>query len=128
MGAYYEVLNLDKREYLHPRSFGEGAKLVEFGSCGRGTMLALGLLIALPGKVDLAPYDVKYSGRWAGDLVVIVREGNTLDEKLGNGDGWTDISVPMLRLLLKDPDWASEIKEPWRLARMPDRVRRELGL
>jgi len=46
MGQYYRIVNLDKKEYLSPYPFGEGAKLLEFGT-GRGTLLlALAVLLA----------------------------------------------------------------------------------
>ena len=31
MGQYFKVLNLDKKEYLHPHCCGDGLKLMEFG-------------------------------------------------------------------------------------------------
>ena len=40
MGQYHLILNLDKRQYLEPHAFGEGAKLLEFGASMEGTMTA----------------------------------------------------------------------------------------
>jgi len=46
MGQYYRIVNLDKKEYLSPYPFDEGAKLLEFGT-GKGTLLlALAVLLA----------------------------------------------------------------------------------
>lgn len=38
MGQYYYVINVTKKEYLHPHKFFDGLKLLEFGcsSNGRG--------------------------------------------------------------------------------------------
>jgi len=46
MGQYYLIVNLDKKQYLTPHKFGNGSKLLEFGSSGQGTMLALATLLA----------------------------------------------------------------------------------
>lgn len=46
MGQYHYIANLDKREYLHPRKFNDGLKLLEFGSSGQGTLLGLTFLLA----------------------------------------------------------------------------------
>lgn len=79
MGQYYLVVNLDKREFLHPHKLGDGLKLMEFGSQGDGTMLALALLLADGcGRVGgdyLAKQgsnpDLALIGRWKGDRIVI---------------------------------------------------------
>jgi hypothetical protein len=36
MGQYYLIVNLDKKQYLHPHRFGDGLKLLEFGASGGG--------------------------------------------------------------------------------------------
>jgi len=46
MGQYYLIVNLDKKEYLHPHKFGEGAKLMEFGHSRSSILLALTVLLA----------------------------------------------------------------------------------
>jgi hypothetical protein len=80
MGQYYVVVNLDKRQYIHPHKLGDGLKLLEFGASGCGTMTALALLLAdgngrgggdlyLP---DDCPPDVAaVVGSWAGDRIVV---------------------------------------------------------
>lgn len=35
MGQYYMVMNLAKKEYLHPHHFGDGLKLMEFAMSWR---------------------------------------------------------------------------------------------
>ena len=58
MGQYYLIVNLDKRQYLHAHKFGDGLKLLEFGSSGSGTMCALAILLA------------DGNGRGGGDLTI----------------------------------------------------------
>jgi hypothetical protein len=84
MGQYYYVVNLDKREYLHPHRLGNGLKLLEFGTSSCGTMTALALLLADGngrGGGDMATDKdpkAEWIGRWAGDRIVIA--GDYADE------------------------------------------------
>jgi hypothetical protein len=74
MGQFHKILNLDKREFLHPHCFNDGLKLLEFGASGDGTMLALAVLLANSrnrGGGDLRSDDETLYGRWAGDRIVI---------------------------------------------------------
>lgn len=73
MGQYYKIVNLDKLEYLDPHRFGDGLKLLEFGSSGCGTMNALAILLAdgngrWGGDLDSEKPIV---GSWAGDRIVV---------------------------------------------------------
>ena len=73
MGQYYHIVNLDKKQYLHPHKFGDGLKLREFGASGDGTMMALAALLADGngrGGGDLHS-DHPLIGSWAGDRIVI---------------------------------------------------------
>ena len=45
MGQYFNIFNLDKKEKLNPRCFGEGLKLMEFGSDSLGVLTGLTLLL-----------------------------------------------------------------------------------
>jgi hypothetical protein len=58
MGQYYKIVNLTKREFLTPWTFNDGAKLLEFGSSGDGTMTGLAILLA------------SGNGRGGGDLYI----------------------------------------------------------
>jgi hypothetical protein len=77
MGQYYKIVNLTKREYLEPHAFDEGAKLLEFGCSGSGTMTALAVLLANSngrggGDLNGVPEDFPVKpGRWAGDRIVV---------------------------------------------------------
>lgn len=73
MGQYYKVVNLDKKQYIKPHAFDDGAKLLEFGCSSGGTMLALALLLASGngrGGGDHRSSD-PVIGSWAGDRIVI---------------------------------------------------------
>ncbi len=113
MGQYHKVVNLDKREFLHPHKFDDGLKLLEFGCSSDGTMTALAILLAASckggarggGDVD-AP---KVAGRWAGDRIAIIGDYAEADDvpgvnaeeisnALGGGE-YTDISAMLLPVL-----------------------------
>lgn len=73
MGQYYRHINIAKRQYLRPHATGDGAKLLEFGSSGSGTMMCLAVLLADGngrGGGDLRS-DSPLIGSWAGDPIVI---------------------------------------------------------
>ncbi|CAG0999235.1 hypothetical protein PLCT2_02964 [Planctomycetaceae bacterium] len=79
MGQYYFIVNIDKKEFLHPHKLGDGLKLMEFAGQGDGTMLALGLLLADGcgrGGGDFharkcSNPDLALIGRWKGDRIVV---------------------------------------------------------
>ena len=80
MGQYYILANLDKQEYLNTYTFNDGAKLLEFGCSGEGTMTALAVLLSDGngrGGGDLHSDD-PIIGSWAGDRIVV--SGDYADE------------------------------------------------
>jgi len=73
MGQCYIIVNLDKKQYINPRKFGDGVKLIEFADSTPGTMTALAVLLADGngrGGGDLRS-DNPIIGSWAGDRIVI---------------------------------------------------------
>lgn len=79
MGQYWKVVNLDKREFIHPHKLGSGLKLWEQLSASPGTGAAMIILCAaMPrprGGGDLEMDDDiarRTIGRWAGDRVCLV--------------------------------------------------------
>jgi hypothetical protein len=74
MGQYFYVLNLDKKEYLHPHKFGDGLKLMEFGCSSMGTMTALALLLRKSTESGGGDYqgDNALVSSWACDRIAIV--------------------------------------------------------
>jgi hypothetical protein len=80
MGQYYRIVNLDKKQYIKPHAFGDGAKLMEFAMSGEGTMAALAVLLSDGngrGGGDIRSAD-PLVGSWAGDRIVIT--GDYADE------------------------------------------------
>ena len=79
MGQYHLVVNLDKKEYLHPHHLGDGFKLMEFGNNACGTMTGLAILLAVSngrGGGDLHASNLlsvqDRIGSWGGDRIAIV--------------------------------------------------------
>jgi hypothetical protein len=75
MGQYYKICNLTKKEVLNAWTFGDGAKLTEFGLSAFGTMSGLAILLANGngnggGDIEEDPV-TGIVGRWAGDKIVI---------------------------------------------------------
>jgi hypothetical protein len=73
MGQYYQIFNLDKKQYLAPRKLGDGTKLCEFSSSSHGVMAALTLLLSRGNGLGEADFPVcdPLIGSWAGDRVVV---------------------------------------------------------
>lgn len=79
MGQYHYPVNWDRKEYLDPHTFGDGIKLLEFGSSACGVLTGLAVLLASSnqggarGGGDLHPWHggIGYEGR---ENTVIVNE------------------------------------------------------
>jgi len=108
MGQYYYVVNLDKKQFLHPHKFDEGLKLMEFGCSSEGTLTALALLLADGngrGGGDAQSSD-PLIGSWAGDRIVVAGDyadagkygiAGTLHEHAA--EAYEDISERMLPIV-----------------------------
>ena len=137
MGQYYKVVNITKKEYLSPFTFGDGMKLMEFASAGCGTLAGLAVLLSSGngrGGGDLRSED-RIIGSWAGDKIVIA--GDYGDEKkyvtkkdcegLKDDDGkalehskvnlyhivsekYKDVSIETIKALMDDDFIKNEIK------------------
>src|SRR5262249_31446104 len=113
MGQYYLVVNLDKKEYIHPHQCGDGLKLMEFGASSCGTMTALAVLLADGngrGGGDLHSRR-PVVGSWAGDRVVLAGDygddckftGDAVTNLYGLAiDGFRDVSREALRAMADD--------------------------
>lgn len=74
MGQYYKIVNLDKREYLHPHKLSSGLKLMELANSFPATVLPV-LLAEGSGRGggDFGDESgTSVAGRWAGDRVVVI--------------------------------------------------------
>ena len=126
MGQYYKVVNLDRKEFLNTYTFNDGAKLLEFGCSGEGTMTALAVLLSDGngrGGGDLHSEN-KIIGSWAGDRIVVagdyadeekfLKKDQIVKHKMLNEDNtpnlysytteyFKDISEKVLEVMLEDP-------------------------
>ncbi len=73
MGQYYKIVNLDKKEFLEPHDFDDGAKLMEFGLSGMGVMSGLAILLADGNGLGLGELrsENPIIGSWKGDRIVV---------------------------------------------------------
>jgi hypothetical protein len=115
VGQYYYVVNIDKKQYLHPHRFGDGLKLMEFGASGSGTMAALAVLLSNGNGRGGGDCDSDNSlvGSWAGDRIVVA--GDYGDPGLFVDDPdrtlhdiaketFEDISLRMRKVIANDVD------------------------
>lgn len=72
MGQYFILLNLDKKEYIHPHRLGCGAKLWEIAVNKISAVFAFLLRQSSEGGGGDIQKDYKNAGRWAGDRIVVV--------------------------------------------------------
>ena len=106
MGQYYKIVNKTKKEYLDPHTFGNGIKLMEFVSDGRGVLQGLAILLADGngrGGGDLHS-DNKLIGSWAGDKVYVSGDysDSGLYEKAEKYKDINEISEKLKHRLLDD--------------------------
>lgn len=140
MGQYYMVLNLDKKEFINPHSFGNGLKLMEFGCSSCGVLTALAVLLASGngrGGGDLHVTDPRAEniiGSWAGDRIVIAGDYDDADRfgiptatekekgrnlySVSHEPEWKDISVEVRRVICMDGLVKKEIGQPWNVEEM----------
>ena len=72
-GQVHFVVNLDKKEYLDPRAYGQETNPMEFGFCCKSVLLSLVIKLMFStgsGGGDL-PDDIVSQGTWAGDRITI---------------------------------------------------------
>ncbi len=72
MGQYFIIVNLDKKEYIHPHKLNTGAKLWEIAvNPIAGVFPFLLRKSSETGGGDIEK-NYKNAGRWAGDRIVVV--------------------------------------------------------
>jgi hypothetical protein len=106
MGQYHYLVNLDKREFVHPHKLGDGLKLREHSE--QGVMGAMHVLVCAPearGGGDY-PECAGVVGRWHGDRVALVGDyaedsdlrpedrASTIQKRCDDGE-FADISEPV---------------------------------
>jgi hypothetical protein len=112
MGQYFLVVNLDKKEFLHPHRFGDGLKLLEFGCSMDGTMTALAILLrksSEDGGGDIHIED-ELIGSWAENRIVIIGDydNSKLFEKAK--EEYKDISKEIIKVMKKD---GIDVRKGW---------------
>ena len=122
MGQYYKIVNIKKKQYITPHTFGDGAKLMEFSMSANGVLAGLAILLADGngrGGGDLhSENDIV--GSWAGDNIVIagdyadagkfVKEPEQTLYEVASSEG-EDISVKVLEALFDDQYFFSEFRK-----------------
>jgi len=122
MGQYYKIVNIKKKQYITPHTFGDGAKLMEFSMSASGVLAGLAILLADGngrGGGDLhSENDIV--GSWAGDNIVVAGdyadEGKFVKEAdrnlycLATNEG-EDISIKVLEALFDDQYFFSEFRK-----------------
>jgi hypothetical protein len=117
------IVNTERREFLEPWAFGDGAKLLEFGMSTPGTVLGLTVLLADGngrGGGDLHGADEAVAGRWANNRVVVTGDYADKGHKVPARDlkAWQAGTIE-----IKDTDtWRhyADVKDPtlYQLARV----------
>jgi hypothetical protein len=122
MGQYYKIVNIKKKQYITPHTFGDGAKLMEFSMSASGVLAGLAILLADGngrGGGDLNS-DNPIVGSWAGDNIVVAGDyadtGKFVKEveenlySVATNEG-EDISVKVLEALFDDQYFFSEFRK-----------------
>ncbi len=122
MGQYYKIVNIKKKQYISPLTFGDGSKLMEFSMSSNGVLAGLAILLADGngrGGGDLNS-DNPIVGSWAGDNIVIagdyadsgkwVKENDTNLYSVASEQG-EDISIKVLDALCDDSYFFSEFRK-----------------
>jgi hypothetical protein len=115
MGQYFYIVNLDKKEYLHPHKMGSGLKLWEI--CASNLPRVLPLLLRQSsegGGGDYHGENTDIVGRWAGDRITVV--GDYDESKLYNEakESYKEISNlvrPVFDEFIEIED--HKLSEPW---------------
>ena len=122
MGQYYKIVNIKKKQYISPHTFGDGSKLMEFSMSANGVLSGLAILLADGngrGGGDLhSENDIV--GSWAGDNIVIagdyadtgkfVKEPEQNLYEVASSEG-EDISIKVLDALFDDQYFFSEFRK-----------------
>ena len=122
MGQYYKIVNIKKKQYITPHTFGDGAKLMEFSMSANGVLAGLAILLADGngrGGGDLhSENDIV--GSWSVDNIVVagdyadagkfVKEPEQNLYEVASSEG-EDISIKVLDALFDDQYFFSEFRK-----------------
>jgi hypothetical protein len=122
MGQYYKIVNVKKKQYISPYTFGDGSKLMEFSMSANGVLAGLAILLSDGngrGGGDLNSNN-SIVGSWSGDNIVIAGdyadEGKFVKETDRNlyavaSEQGEDISIKVLDALCDDSYFFSEFRK-----------------
>ncbi len=122
MGQYYKIVNIKKKQYISPYTFGDGSKLMEFSMSANGVLAGLAILLSDGngrGGGDLNSNN-SIVGSWSGDNIVIAGdyadEGKFVKETDRNlyavaSEQGEDISIKVLDALCDDSYFFSEFRK-----------------
>ncbi len=122
MGQYYKIVNIKKKQYISPLTFGDGSKLMEFSMSANGVLAGLAILLSDGngrGGGDLNSNN-SIVGSWSGDNIVIAGdyadEGKFVKETDRNlyavaSEQGEDISIKVLDALCDDSYFFSEFRK-----------------
>lgn len=111
MGQYHKLVNLDKKEFVHPHRIGNGMKLLEQVGFERSTSTALFMLLACSNGRGGGDFnDHELIGRWAGDRIAIIGDyseyvdipginAEEIYKQLEEDSSWKDISIEVQNML-----------------------------
>lgn len=96
MGQYFKIVNLDKKEVIHPHRLSQGAKLWEIGASDTLSILTLALRKSSEGGGGDVQKNFPSMGRWAGDRIVLIGD---YDESglYQTSREWKDVSKEFIR-------------------------------
>ncbi len=122
MGQYYKIVNIKKKQYISPYTFGDGSKLMEFSMSANGVLAGLAILLSDGngrGGGDLNSNN-SIVGSWSGDNIVIAGDyaddGKWVKETDRNlyavaSEQGEDISIKVLDALCDDSYFFSEFRK-----------------
>jgi hypothetical protein len=112
MGQYHKLVNLDKKEVVHPYNLGLGAKQYEQTGQNGSMSDALYLLVMTSPSRGGGDWEIfpALSGRWVGDRVVVLgdytedrdmKQYPNFGQLYHQSEDWTDISDEVAQALGK---------------------------
>jgi hypothetical protein len=104
MGQYHYIVNLTKKQFVHPHRIGSGLKLLEQIGWEASPSTALFLLLASAngrGGGDAAHHPLV--GHWAGDRIAILGDYSEAGDIIAEGYDGPDAAAVVNAILSDDP-------------------------
>lgn len=104
MGQYHYIVNLTKKQFIHPHRIGSGLKILEQIGWEASPSTALFLLLASSngrGGGDAAHHPLV--GHWAGDRIAVVGDYSEAGDITSEGYDGPDAAAVVKAILSDDP-------------------------